>query len=559
MSNLLRQDAKKQSTIVEMFANQKGSPRKHKLPVDNIDENVIPAKRPRLEEKPSPTSQDQETKSLSSTSPTGDGVVSEASEADSEATEIYWPPKDNGFKTSTQDTEMSAAQGNNLIERSDSRSVSSDEYFAKPQPMPVPGGTSIGAKARDTPTTTALIKAQGSEPISCPVCGREFKSRNMEHITSHIDRCLDAANQTTAVEGETATERKDHEPDGEELFEDECEELFSSRESQILLSQEIKAKSAEDERTKTQENVENETEKNVEEVEIDDATVDNVESNESEETPTKLTESDVTAQNLQTRESEETQTKKTSEGDETENRDQDLQPAVDGDHEDISEKVTENMNTSSEETISEVTETSDDAEETQKDAESHMKKTDVEPTEQTVNGNAEISENGLNSHGIDENGLNEATTTEMLCPVCNVVQLADLRIFNIHVDRCLKKQETGDVEGTSSVTQSETPIQTDSTKDPSEKGPSTKEDGSLSYLKNITPRRPLRTGTSRKNVRSPTSFKTSTSAFGKRDTPTYTPVRNTFSTRVTHTSVTKVSSPDVSILCTCPYVRSGDN
>ena len=140
MSNLSRQDAKKQSTITEMFANQKGSPRKHKLPVDSKDEDIIPTKRARLDEKPPPASQDQETKSLSSTSPTGGGVVSEASEADSEATEIYWPPKDSGINTSNHDTEISAAQGpmNSLVERSDSRSVSSDEYFAKPQPMPVP-------------------------------------------------------------------------------------------------------------------------------------------------------------------------------------------------------------------------------------------------------------------------------------------------------------------------------------------------------------------------------------------------------------------------------------
>ena len=302
MSNLSRQDAKKQSTITEMFANQKGSPRKHKLPVDGKDEDIIPAKRARLDEKPPPASQDQETKSLSSTSPTGDGVVSEASEADSEATEIYWPPKENGLNTSNHDTEISAAQGpmTSLVERSDSRSVSSDEYFAKPQLMPMPGGTSIGAKARDTPTTKALIKAQGSEPISCPICGREFKSRNMEHITSHIDRCLDAANQTTPAAGETTTECKDHEPDGEELFEDECEELFSSRESQILLSQENNAKGGEDEKTETQKTVEIETEKNVDET--DDDTMKNVESKETEEIPTEPAKSDATAQDLETRE-----------------------------------------------------------------------------------------------------------------------------------------------------------------------------------------------------------------------------------------------------------------
>ena len=539
-----------------MFANQKGSPRKHKLPVDSKDEDIIPAKRARLEEKLPPALQDQETKSLSSTSPTGDGVVSEASEADSEATEIYWPPKDNGINTSNHDTEISAAQGpmNSLVERSDSRSVSSDEYFAKPQPMPVPGGTSIGAKARDTPTTKALIKAQGSEPISCPVCGREFKSRNMEHITSHIDRCLDAANQTTAME-ETTTERKDHEPDGEELFEDECEEFFSSRESQILLSQENNTKNGEDKKTDTPKTVEITIDENVEET--DDDTMKNVESRESEETPTEPTKSDATTQDLETREIEETQTK-ALQGDETENRD--LQPAVDGDQEEgksnTSEKVTENINISSEETISEVTETSDDAEETHKEAESHKETADVEPAEQTVNGNANISENGLNSRGIDENGLTETTTAEMLCPVCNVVQLLDLRLFNIHVDRCLKKQETSDVEGTSFVTQSETPSQSYSTKSSNEKGSSSNDDNALSYLKNITPRRPLRTGASRKSVRSPTSFKTSASALGKRDTPTFTPVRTTVSNRVTHTSITKVSSSDVSIFVRVSFFES---
>ena len=540
-----------------MFANQKGSPRKHKLPVDSKDEDIIPAKRARLDEKPPPASQDQETKSLSSTSPTGDGVVSEASEADSEATEIYWPPKDNGLNTSNHDTEISAAQGpmTSLVERSDSRSVSSDEYFAKPQLMPMPGGTSIGAKARDTPTTKALIKAQGSEPISCPVCGREFKSRNMEHITSHIDRCLDAANQTTAVEGETTTERKDHEPDGEELFEDECEELFSSRESQILLSQENNAKSGEDEKTETQKTVEIETEENVDET--DDDTMKNVESKKTEEIPTEPEKSYATAQDLETRESEETQTK-TLHGDETENRDQDLRPAVDRNQEeaksDTSEKVTENINISSEEMISEVTETSDDAEETHKEAESDQKTDDAEPVEQSVNGNAEISEklNGLHSGRIDENRLIETTASEMLCPVCNVVQLLDLRLFNIHVDRCLKKQETGDADGTSFVTQSETPSQSDSTKSPNEKGSSS----NLSYLKNITPCRPLRTGASRKSVRSPTSFKTSASALGKRDTPTFTPVRTTVSNRVTHTSITKVSSSDVSIFVRVSFFES---
>ena len=551
LSNLSRQEAKKQSTITEMFANQKGSPRKHKLPADSKDEDIIPAKRPRLEEKTSPESQDQETKSLSSTSPTGDGVVSEASEADSEATEIYWPPKDNGLKTSNHDTEISTTQGpmDSSVERPDSRSVSSDEYFAKPQPIPMPGGTSVGAKARDTPTTKALIKAQGSEPISCPVCGREFKSRNMAHITSHIDRCLDAANQTAAVEGDATAERKDHEADGEELFEDECEDLFSSRESQILLSQENNAKSGDDEKMETMKTVENETEKNEEENEEEDGTEEKVESNDREETPTK-TESNTTAQNMETRESEETQTK-TLQNEQTENKDQDLQLAVDRDQEegnsDTSEKVADNI-ISSEETISEVTETSDDAEETQKDSECDKKTADTEPTEQTVNGDAKISENGLHCSGIDENGFTEATTAEMLCPVCNVVQLSDLGLFNIHVDRCLKEQQTGNVGETSSVTQSETPSQSDSTKNSNEKGSSPNEDGALSYLRNITPRRPLRTGTSRKSVRSPTSFKTSTSALNRRDTPTYTPVRSTVSNRVTHTSITKISSPDVSII-----------
>ena len=271
------------------------------------------------------------------------------------------------------------------------------------------------------------------------------------------------------------------------------------------------------------------------------------------------TKSDATTQDLETREIEETQTK-TLQGDETENRDQDLQPAVDGDQEEgksnTSEKVTENINISSEETISEVTETSDDAEETHKEAESHKETADVEPAEQTVNGNANISENGLNSRGIDENGLTETTTAEMLCPVCNVVQLLDLRLFNIHVDRCLKKQETSDVEGTSFVTQSETPSQSNSTKSPNEKGSSSNDDNALSYLKNITPRRPLRTGASRKSVRSPTSFKTSASALGKRDTPTFTPVRTTVSNRVTHTSITKVSSSDVSIFVRVSFFES---
>ena len=46
--------------------------------------------------------------------------------------------------------------------RPDLRSVRSDEYFAKPQPVPL-------LDARDTPATKALLKAQRSEPISCPV------------------------------------------------------------------------------------------------------------------------------------------------------------------------------------------------------------------------------------------------------------------------------------------------------------------------------------------------------------------------------------------------------
>ena len=237
-----------------------------------------------------------------------------------------------------------------------------------------------------------------------------------------------------------------------------------------------------------------------------------------------------------------------------------MRPAVDRDQEEgksnTSEKVTENINISSEETISEVTETSDDAEETHKEAESHKETADVEPAEQTVNGKANISENGLNSRGIDENGLTETTTAEMLCPVCNVVQLLDLRLFNIHVDRCLKKQETSDVEGTSFETQSETPSQSNSTKSPNEKVSSSNDDNALSYLKNITPRRPLRTGASRKSVRSPTSFKTSASALGKRDTPTFTPVRTTVSNRVTHTSITKVSSSDVSIFVRVSFFES---
>ena len=486
LSNLSHETAKKQSTITEMFANQKGSPRKHKLPQDAKDEDFIPPKRPRLDETPSPGPENKDSKS--STSPVGDSVVNDVAEADihsesadSESTEIYWPPKDGA----------GADHDDNAVGRPDSRSLSPDDHFAKPQSMSMSVGASDGTKARDTPTTRALIKAQGSEPISCPVCGREFKSRNMTHITSHIDRCLEAANQMTSAEKGTS-EQQNHEVDGEELFGDECEELFSSRESQILLSQvEKEQESDAGEKSEAEETAEN---KQIHDV-IDDVIEVGVDANESKDIL-----ADVTADDKR----EEGEIKE-DEGDtvqdkENQNEEENVKApteAEDEESEEVAEKVSKNTtNETSEELISEVTETSEDAEETNREADSTQNAADTSTPEQAVNGDSHVNENGHYS-----NGLSEATTADNLCPICNVVQLSDLRLFHLHVDRCLKKQEeTNDNDDT----ESETPSQSESSEYLTDSQSNVKDDA-LSYLKNISPRRPLRTGSSRTSTKSSTS------------------------------------------------------
>ena len=544
MSNLGRQEAntKKQSTITEMFASRKGSPRKHKIPVDSSDSDVIPAKRPRLEETEVSTSENQVETSVERdhASLVKDVAVSEvdllSESADSEATDIYWPPKENGFSANQQEmganTEENKSEGSQpgSVDRPDSRSTSSDEYFARPQPVPFTGGGAVGTKARDTPTTKALIKAQGSQPISCPVCSREFKSRNMTHITNHIDRCLkDSSEQPVShEEGEISLESKNQEEEVAELFEDEGDELFSSRESQILLSQDDK-----EQEENVVEIAADECEKVVEENIVENSTQDVPDQGKVEEGESETTEAEIVV----------THDKDTGHPD--------IQAEVEEGKEaspDISEAqelVADTVHTTSDKMISEM---SDSAATTQSE-QVVQDNSDKEAEPEGENTNMEddtVKENGVNAPDIHENGLHETAPTDMFCPVCNTVQLSDLRLFNIHVDRCLKKQEeSGANDGTSTIMEnktSEMPSSGETSSDTSESAG--KGEGGISYLKNITPRRPLRTGP-RKNLKSP-SGGSSTSTL-VRSSP-YAPIRSTVSCRATHTSVTKVCSPEVSVL-----------
>ena len=576
MSNLSKRegDSKKQSTITEMFANQKRSPRKHKIPVDISDVDVIPAKRPRIEGKEPATSkaravvylvQNQQKQSPAN----GDALSvidniaedsleterqSEVDSADSEATDIYWQPKDYGNNTSRYETVTSTAHNRSEslevtpppdpMEHLDSRSISSDEYFEKPVRMTF-GGT-LGTKARDTPTTKALNRAQGSEPISCPVCAREFKSRNMAHITSHIERCLEAANKQVNNNQESRNENNSYEEEVQELFEDESDELFSSRESQIILSQEVEEKEEED----VMELGDDSTEKAIEEDEVSECT-------------------EVIGENKMTKEGSEG----SEDSEELKNAEspiQDPEAAVTMERDEQSEVTnvretpdsSENIvNTVSEEVISKAAKSTCATESVQEVQMDNNKQKDTDVTKQKFqddkvneNGiqNGKVKENGLPEDEVNENVLHQPVTTDMICPLCNIVRLSDLRLFNLHVDKCLNKEEISakDVSETDTIPETETSDTRTSSgigKASSAKASSAgKEDSVISYLKNITPRRPLRTGTHKSCSKSPES-RSSTKTLSGSGASSSVPVRDTVTHRATHTCVTKVSIPEVGI------------
>ncbi len=462
-------NVKKQSTITEMFLQKKlGSPRKHKLPVDSDDSDEIPAKRRRLDVT-------EESRPLSEVS------------FDSEATDIYCTTS-NG----SEQTEESDAGGS---KRAESRTSEDSIATAALAATASASHDSLGTKARDTPVTAALIKAQGSEPISCPVCAREFKSRNTTHITRHIERCLDATWEASTA---TATESAEHDKDdAEHLFEDDSDDFFSSRESQMVLSQEAKKieECGEVEVGTNGTNVNDEAEdieaEDVEKIEDDRTETPDDEDDDRQETP------DGETSNIHTQQIEETIL-------EDENTVEESSAAAAADDREAAgcEPLNEDV---------------ESAEEKPRDEDNFQ---DAVKVGEHQEGETDSGNNDREIEGV-QNGLEVPPPTDMLCPVCNIVQLVDIKLFNLHVDRCLKKQEE-DV----AVAQKPT--------------------GLLGYLKGATTRRPLRadggasiTG----NAKSRPTSRGRASAKSVRDKIRYEPLKTTVSRRQTHTSVTKLTDP----------------
>ena len=486
MSNLSKQEdgAKKQSTITDAFKKLEKSPRKHKLPEDNADQEVIPAKRQRLSQDdddditevamPQAGTMEwmlknpQAKRSVIETpsSLKSDSVDDKESEFSSDATEVYWneemadktgnqgredgdKDRDEGEKNGIENDQMDdevlavneldgeAEETSNVLEEetnmeatvaekgevdkevemenveslqgksvtpSEVSEKSSDDGFAKPTSRPpsaaLDGVDDSAAKARDTPTTRAMVKEHGSAPMTCPVCSREFKSRNMVHITRHIEKCL-----TINPDGKVSRAESEASGDGDStelrsFVLDEDEETVQDK-----APDKSKDKTPNDENNET-----NEFESEIEEITEEDRIL-------SENTDLIQKSKDLVAKFRANKEEE----RKVMES-EMQNKS-------------LFEEES-NMSSDSYEVTSTTSEPqSEDSRQTSMvSALSRQTSTTTEDSRKTDASDKQVSKEKIDS------------TTKydvMTCPVCNVEQKdCNLQQFNLHIDQCLQKSQS---------------------------------------------------------------------------------------------------------------------